>query len=80
MCSCTNTHDHPCVELTGYLSQFSARAAGSYRNVSAFLHQHQCLLQVDAGAKRYETSSEMSIEFEVDGPYKVQFEAKAALL
>jgi len=28
-------------------------------------------VQVDAGAKRYETSSEMSIEFEVDGPYKV---------
>lgn len=31
--------------------------------------QYQTL--VDAAAKRYETSSRMSIEFEVDGPYKV---------
>ena len=32
--------------------------------------QYQTL--VDARAKRYETSSEMSIEFEVDGPYKAR--------
>ena len=32
--------------------------------------QYQTL--VDPVAKRYETSSEMSIEFEVDGPYKVR--------
>ena len=32
--------------------------------------QYQTL--TDAGAKRYETSSEMSIEFEVDGPYKAR--------
>ncbi len=37
--------------------------------------QYQTL--VDAGAKRYETSSEMSIEFEVDGPYKVWLYLKA---
>ena len=30
--------------------------------------QYQTL--VDARAQRYETSSRMSIEFEVDGPYK----------
>ena len=34
-------------------------------------------MQVDVGAKRYETSSEMSIEFEVDGPYKVQMRGQA---
>ena len=29
---------------------------------------------VDTERRRYETSSEMSIEFEVDGPYKVGME------
>ena len=35
--------------------------------------QYQTL--VDPQSKRYETSSRMSIEFEVDGPYKVHFRA-----
>jgi len=39
--------------------------------------QYQTL--VDPQSKRYETSSRMSIEFEVDGPYKVSVLALCAL-
>ena len=37
--------------------------------------QYQTL--ADAGTKRYETSSEMSIEFEVDGPYKARHNCRS---
>ena len=35
---------------------------------------------VDPATHRYETSSEMSIEFEVDGPYKVSTCCKPAAM
>lgn len=44
--------------------------------LNVMVAQHQTNPQyatlVDAERKTYETSSEMSIEFEVDGPYKVR--------
>ena len=49
---------YPCVVLNVMVAEHNTNA------------QYQTL--VDAGAKRYETSSEMSIEFEVDGPYKAR--------
>ncbi len=48
---------YPCVVLNVMVAQHNTN------------DQYQTL--VDPAAKRYETSSEMSIEFEVDGPYKV---------
>ena len=48
---------YPCVVLNVMVAQHNTN------------DQYQTL--ADPAAKRYETSSEMSIEFEVDGPYKV---------
>ena len=71
----------PSLQLTwGHCVQFKSRKGKDLRisypcvvlNVMVAKHntndQYQTL--VDARAKRYETSSRMSIEFEVDGPYK----------